>query len=77
MPGVERNKSTRTYIEDLKERLEHTKEVVKQFTDKAKQKQKELYDKKAKAIDIEVGDTVLVKILAREGRHKIADKFES
>ena len=44
--------------------------------DKAKLKQKNYYDMKAKAVKISVGDYVLVRKLAFQGKHKIADKFE-
>ncbi|XP_060557360.1 uncharacterized protein LOC132717812 [Ruditapes philippinarum] len=71
------NKNTREYIDDLKERMERTRQIVEQHTDKAKQKQKKQYDKKIRGAKIEIGDRVLVKILAhREGKHKLADRFE-
>lgn len=45
--------------------------------DKAKWKQKQQYDKKERGAKAEVGDRVLVKILAyKEGKHKSADKYE-
>ena len=43
---------------------------------KAKTKQKYYYDIKARAAKVKPGDQVLVKILAFDGKHKIADKFE-
>ena len=67
---------TSDYVKDLKERLETSHEIANKALQKARQKQKTQYDKKAKATTILVGDTVLVKILAYEGKHKIADKFE-
>ncbi|XP_060585420.1 myb-like protein X [Ruditapes philippinarum] len=72
----ETTKSVNEYIEDLKKRMTSTREIVKEFNDKARAKQKEQYDIKAKAARINIGDTVLVKILRYEGKHKIADKFE-
>ncbi|XP_060594144.1 uncharacterized protein LOC132748508 [Ruditapes philippinarum] len=72
----ETTKSVNEYIEDLKTRMASTREIVKEFNDKARAKQKEQYDIKAKAARINIGDTVLVKILRYEGKHKIADKFE-
>ena len=33
-----------------------------------------MYDRKARAAKLEVGDRVVVKILAHEGKHKLSDK---
>jgi hypothetical protein len=74
--GKETTKSVNEYTEDLKKRMASTREIVKKINDKARAKQKEQYDIKAKAAKINIGDTVLVKILRFEGKHKIADKFE-
>jgi hypothetical protein len=68
--------TTTEYIENLKQRLESSREIVMKHANTARQRQKKLYDRKAKATKIQVGDNVLVKILAFEGRHKIADRFE-
>lgn len=70
------NKTTREYIDDLKERMKHTRDIVQQHLQKSHEKQQKYYNIKAKAAKISVGDTVLVKILAFEGKHKIADRFE-
>lgn len=44
---------------------------------KAKEKQKQQYDKKVRGVQLQIGDKVLVKILAhKEGKHKLADKYE-
>ncbi|XP_053398249.1 uncharacterized protein LOC128556665 [Mercenaria mercenaria] len=69
-------KTVNEYSEDLKKRIEKTKEIVEQHTEKARQKQKKFFDRKAKAVKVSVGDKVLVKILKFDGKHKIADKFE-
>ena len=70
------SKNTKDYIHDLKNRMQDTQRVVKEHSDKARMKQKVQFDKKAKASKLSLGDKVLVKILAFEGKHKIADKFE-
>ncbi|XP_053379606.1 kinesin-related protein 4-like [Mercenaria mercenaria] len=70
------SQTTQSYKEDLKQRMKTTQEIVKKVTEKARLKMKTGYDKKAKAVKINVGDIVLVKILAYDGKHKIADKFE-
>ena len=67
---------TKKYLEDLRDRIETTRNIVKKHTEKAQMKQKEQFDKRAKASKIMVGDKVLVKILAFDGKHKIADRFE-
>ena len=43
---------------------------------KDRERQKKNYDRKVKHVKIEVGDKVLVKRLAFDGKHKIQDKFE-
>ncbi|XP_053400898.1 uncharacterized protein LOC128557552 [Mercenaria mercenaria] len=70
------NKTTTEYVEQLQQRLQTSRELVNRFSNNSRQRQKKHYDKKAKASKIQVGDNVLVKILAFEGRHKIADRFE-
>ena len=70
------SKNTKDYIYELQNRMKHTHKVVKEYSDRARIKQKHQFDKRAKASKISKGDKVLVKILAFEGKHKIADKFE-
>ena len=69
-------KSFSEYIADMQCRMQKTRDIVEKHIDKAKFKQKSVYDRKAKAAKLEVGDRVLVKILAFKGKHKISDKFE-
>ena len=63
------------YITDLQKNVQEAFEKVQKNADKARQKQKSVYDLKAKAAKLEIGDRVLVKILAFDGKHKIADKW--
>jgi transposase InsO family protein len=70
------NKTTKEYLTELKQRLKETQDIVNRVTEDAKKKQKEVYDRRAKASRIEIGDSVLVKILAFDRKHKIADRFE-
>ena len=70
------NKTTEEYIQDLQERMSTTHEIVQQHTERSKDKQKTYYDRKSKEVNISVGDKVLVKQLAFDGKHKIADRFE-
>lgn len=70
------NKSSSEYIEDLRERMLKTRQIVQEHVSKAKARQKKYYDFKARAAKIIPGDKVLVKILAFDTKHKISDKFE-
>jgi len=44
--------------------------------EKARQKQNVLYDRRARASNLKVGDNVLPRILSFTGPHKLSDKFE-
>ena len=74
--GDQSSERSSDYVKDLEEKMRATREAAKQTLAKAKLKQKSMFDKKARAAELKVGDTVLVKVLAYQGRHKIADKFE-
>ena len=69
-------KSTKDYISELRDRIERTKKIVESHVGKAKEKQKKYYDKKVRGVQLSIGDHVLVKEVAFDGKHKIADKFE-
>ena len=69
-------KTTKEYISDLKNRMDRTREIVERHVQKAKGQNKKYYDRKAKGVKITCGDTVLVKRVAFDGKHKIYDKFE-
>lgn len=74
---VEPEKQPHTdYIQDLQKRLKNSYDLVQKAAEEARDKQKKYYDEKARASDLGIGDKVLVKILAHDGKHKIADKFE-
>lgn len=64
------------YIQELKERLLQAYQLATETAKKAKEKQKTLYDLRARAATIEKGDRVLVKRVAFDGKHKLADKWE-
>ena len=71
------NQTSKTrYIEDMKERLQKSYQLAMKSAQKAKERQKANYDLKTRGAKIEEGDRVLVKIVAFEGKHKIADKWE-
>lgn len=70
------SRTTTEYITELKNTMETAREIVNKHTGKARGKQTHFYDRKAKASRLEVGDKVLIKVLAFEGKHKLANKFE-
>ena len=64
------------YIKELKERLKKTQGDAKEYSDKARNKQKTYYDRRARASAINIGDTVLVRRVHHgEGKHKLVDKL--
>lgn len=72
----ENKKNYNEYILDLKNRMEKTFDIVQKAAEKSRTKHKVQFDKKANANKLHVGDHVLLRILAYDGKHKIADKFE-
>ncbi len=77
--GLDRNpgyQSMVKYTESLRERLDKAYRLASKATLKSQQRQKQHYDLKARGASIQIGDRVLVKILAHEGKHKLSDKWE-
>ena len=72
---VPNSQSYSEYVTDLQNRIKESFEVVNRNANKAREKQKAYYDLKARAAKLELGDRVLVKVLAFDGKHKIADKW--
>ena len=66
-----------SYVKYLKDRLSYAYTLANKNTAKDKERQKTNYDKRIKGCQLHIGDTVLVRILAHEGKHKIADTWES
>ena len=73
---TERNKPMSKYIENLKKKLQHSYDLARKMTRKSQDRQKQNYDTKVKGATLQPYDRVLVKIVAFDGRHKIADKWE-
>lgn len=73
---VMNKKPLHKYIEDLKQKLKNSFELAQKNTGKSQDAQKRNYDLKVRSTFIQPGDKVLVKIVAHDGRHKIADKWE-
>ena len=68
-------KSYSEYITDLQGKIKDVFDIVHKNADKSREKQKMYYDLKARAAKLIEGDRVLIKILAHEGKHKLADKW--
>jgi hypothetical protein len=68
--------TTTVYAKCLRERLAESYQLATSAADKARNRQKGSYDVKVRGAVLGIGDRVLVKQLAFEGRHKLADKWE-
>jgi transposase InsO family protein len=75
LPGKAESNYSR-YIEDLKEKLSKAYERANEKSKKAKFRQKKYFDMKSRCAVVSPGDRVLVKVVAFQGKHKIADKWE-
>ncbi|XP_069134619.1 uncharacterized protein [Argopecten irradians] len=65
------------YVKDLRKRMSRSFEIANRKARDAQQRQKATYDLKARHAVLDIGDRVLVKILAFEGRHKLSNRWES
>ena len=70
------NRTTLEYVKDLQDRIATTRKIVEQRVEKSKGKQRKYYDRKARPVHISVGDKVLGRKTAFDGKHEIADRFE-
>jgi hypothetical protein len=64
------------YVKSLRKRLEDSYALATKKADESRKHQKKNYDRRVRGGVVEPGDRVLVKILAFEGRHKLADRWE-
>jgi transposase InsO family protein len=64
------------YISSLRERLAKSYELATSASRTAKDRQKRGYDTKVRGACVQSGDRVLVRIVAFDGKHKIADRWE-
>ena len=76
LPELQEKKSYTQYVKDLRNRLQDSYRRASLEADKAREHQKKNYDLRARGSVVQPGDRVLVKVVAFEGKHKIADKFE-
>jgi len=77
--GVHREKSTESltaYVEKLRTRMTKAYNLAEKAAEKAKERQKSIYDTKVRGAVPHVGDRVLVKIVAFDGKHKLSNKWE-
>jgi hypothetical protein len=63
------------YIKELKDRMSSAYKIASSTTKKAQEHQKDGYDLKTRGGIVEVSDTVLVKIVAWDGKHKLIDEI--
>jgi transposase InsO family protein len=77
--GIDRNQGQATmssYISALRERLKESYKLATASAHAARHRQKKHFDLKVRGAVIEPGDRVLVKIVAFDGKHKLADRWE-
>ena len=65
------------YIDNLRTRLRKSYELVSVKSRMSQKRQKHNYDKRVRGAVVEPGDQVLVKVVAFDGKHKIADRWEN
>ena len=72
--SAEKTRSLSTYVQNLKERLKSAYDVANTATKFSQSRHKALYDSKTKGVTLSTGDRVLVKVVAFDGKHKVADR---
>jgi transposase InsO family protein len=73
---VGQGKEYHKYVADLRTRLQEAYKLATAEAEKAQQRQKKNYDVRVRGGVVRPGDRVLVRKLAFDGKHKIADRFE-
>ncbi len=76
LPQEEEYQGYSQYVGALRKRLQDSYQLASSEANKARKRQKTNYDTKVRGVVVEPGDRVLVEVLAFEGKHKIADKWE-
>jgi transposase InsO family protein len=76
--GIDLNKNQpqSKYVSSLRDRLIKSYELVSSVARDAHARQKKGYDTKVRGATVQSGDRVLVRTLAFDGKHKIADRWE-
>lgn len=75
--GMDINKDHPTYVAKLKDRMASAYSLASKEEERIASKNKENDDQKVKFAKLEVGDRVLVRKVGIQGKHKLADKWES
>ena len=63
-------------MKSLRKRLEDSYRIASEAADLSRAQQKKLYDSRIRGAMIQVGDKVLVRALAFDDKHKLADRWE-
>jgi hypothetical protein len=71
------SKSRNEYVKKLKDRLTYSYAKAKEAAEDTAMKNKELYDRRSRASNLQPGDIVLARNVTIRGKHKIADKYET
>ncbi|XP_041366972.1 uncharacterized protein LOC121381693 [Gigantopelta aegis] len=69
-------RSVLKYTKSLQNRLKSAYNLPAEQVKRSQSRQKKYYDHKARAAILSIADRVLVKVVAFDGRHKLADKWE-
>ena len=69
--------NTTKFVQKLREWTKWAHGKAEAFQAKEAQRQKCNYDRKTRAVALEVGDTVLVHVTAFKGHHKMQDRWEN
>ena len=72
----EEEQSYTSYMDSFRKKLKFAYDVASEKAKEAQKNQKSYYDLKARAAILDKGDRVLVRTLAFDGKHKIADRWE-
>ncbi|RXN14231.1 Retrovirus-related Pol polyprotein from transposon 297 [Labeo rohita] len=76
-PDGERGVNHLQYVERMKTELQHAYQLAAETSLKVHQRNKRLYDQRVKSQTLTAGDRVLIRNLARTGKHKLQDRWNS
>lgn len=77
IPEEEKENSYSDFISSLKKRMEYTYQLASEKANKSRAKQKHHYDKRVRSSVLNIGDRVLVRRKAFQGKHKLANRWEN
>ena len=69
--------SRSTYVTQLRRRLKFAHKKAKEVAGRQQARHKELYDKRCKGAELDIGHLVLVRKTTWKGKHKMQDRWES